>query len=120
MSIIIEYKCRECGSTNIKKNGFNVNGSQQYYCKDCKASKVLNPKNRYTEKRKEEIIRAYYERGSMPVVGRIFRINPETLARWLKKTQNSDLRQTITALDKNDVLEVDEMWSFVESKKNPK
>ena len=38
----------------------------------------------------------------------------------VKKTQNSDLRQTITALDKNDVLEVDEMWSFVESKKNPK
>jgi len=35
--------CPMCGSGNIKKNGFNKSGTQQYFCNDCGACRVLEP-----------------------------------------------------------------------------
>ena len=121
MGIKIEHKCRSCGSTNIKKNGFNVSGSQQYYCRDCKASKVLEPKNRYTEEQKEKILKAYFERVSLRGLKRIYGVDRKTVKAWLrKKGENSHLEATLTASEEGDVLEVDEMWSYVGKKENPK
>ena len=40
----IIYRCRNCDSENIVKNGRNRYGSQQYLCKDCQSSRVLMPK----------------------------------------------------------------------------
>ena len=57
------YKCRSCKSTNIRKNGYNVSGSLQYYCKDSHTRKVFNPKKGYTEEKKEKIVKSYFERG---------------------------------------------------------
>jgi len=79
------YSCRDCGSQNIVKNGFNRCRSQQYRCKDCGASKVLNPKVKYTEEKKEEIMRAYQERASQRGIARTFGVSRQTLANWLKK-----------------------------------
>ena len=81
-------KCRVCGSANTKKNGYNRYGSLQYYCHDCKARKVLNPKKlNYSEERKEEILRAHHERVSMRGINRIFGVSPITLSAWIKKKQ---------------------------------
>ena len=55
------YRCRRCGSRNIVQNGRNRYGNQQYHCKACGASGVLEPKGRYTEAQKEPILRAYPE-----------------------------------------------------------
>ena len=52
---------------------------------DCKANKVLNPKNRYTEEKKEEIIKAYFERVSLRGLTRIYGVNRKTVKAWLKK-----------------------------------
>ena len=38
------YRCRTCESENIVKNGTNRYGNQQYWCKDCGARRVLEPK----------------------------------------------------------------------------
>ena len=86
MEVKVEYKCRNYGSTNIKKNGFNISGSQQYYCRNCKANKVLNPKNRYTEEKKKEIIKAYFERVSLRGLTRIYGVNRKIVKAWLKKS----------------------------------
>lgn len=40
----ITYKCRECSSSNIIKNGTNRCGNAQYHCKDCGIYRVLEPK----------------------------------------------------------------------------
>lgn len=46
------YRCRVCDSENIVKNGTNRYGNQQYWCKDCGARRVLNPKRKHpVEKR---------------------------------------------------------------------
>lgn len=46
------YHCRTCNSENIVKNGTNKCGNQQYYCKDCGARRVLEPKKRIHQKKK--------------------------------------------------------------------
>ncbi|MEL6821791.1 MAG: transposase [Calditrichota bacterium] len=81
----IRYKCRKCGSENIVKNGKNRCGSQQYICRDCNASGVLMPKSRYSEAQKNEILQAYYEKGNMRLVSRIYGVSRKTLSNWLKK-----------------------------------
>ena len=80
------FSCRKCQSENIIKNGHNASGNQQYHCKDCGAYGVLEPEPKgYSEEKKEEIIRAYHERGSMRGIERIFGVSRHTLARWLEK-----------------------------------
>ena len=82
----ITYTCPRCGSVNLVKNGKNRYGNQQYLCKDCRKYGVLNPKNRYTEEEKEQILAAYWERPSMRGIARVFGISRNTLSRWLKKS----------------------------------
>jgi insertion element IS1 protein InsB len=83
--ITTEHKCHCCGSTNIVKAGKNRNGNQRYRCKDCKAVKVLIYKVKYTEARKEEILRAYEERSSLRGLKRTFGVCRTTVTKWLKK-----------------------------------
>ncbi len=87
------YECRECGSSNIVKNGHSASGSQQYHCKDCGAHKVLDPEPRgYSEEEKEKILRAYRERGSKRAISRIFGISRNTLTRWLEKRDEKPIQ----------------------------
>ena len=82
---IIIHRCRDCGSETIVKNGVNRYGGQQYRCKACGSSKVLQPKQKYSEARKEEVLRAYQERSSLRGVARTFNIARQTVTTWLKK-----------------------------------
>lgn len=85
----ITYTCRRCDSTNIIKNGHNRYGSQQFRCKDCGKSAVLDPKNSYSKEEKERILAAYRERPSMRGIARVFGISRNTLTVWLKKSERT-------------------------------
>ena len=74
---------RVCGSTHIVKNGRNRSGSQQYQCRTCGASKVLLPKQRYSEERKAEV-RAYQERSPLRGLSRTFGITRKTITQWFR------------------------------------
>ena len=87
--MILETKvhtCRKCHSKEIKKNGLNACGNQQYHCKTCGAYGVLEPQNRYTEEEKDLIIKAYQERSSMRGIERTHGVCRQTLSAWLKKS----------------------------------
>ena len=83
------YHCRSCESQNLIKNGHSVNGKQQYICKNCRYSGVINPnpKRKHTEEEKQGILNAYFERPSMRGICRIFNVSRPTLALWLKKSR---------------------------------
>jgi len=83
------HRCRQCGSSDLVKNGHNASGSQQYHCKACEAYLVLDPDKGYSDEEKERILRAYRERGSMRAIERIFGVSRNTLSRWLKKRDTS-------------------------------
>lgn len=114
----ITYRCRECNSTNIVKNGTNKCGSQQYHCHDCGVYRVLEPKRQHSPEKKQTVLKAYLERPSLRGLTRIFGIARQTIARWLTQHVQGlpDLAQTVDPAEADDVLEIDEIWSFVHSK----
>jgi len=61
------------------------------------------------------ILRAYKERASMRGLERIFDITRQTVARWIKAIVRAlpDLKDTLVPAQPGDVLEIDELWSFV-------
>ena len=113
---IITYHCHECNSINIEKNGTDYKGSQKYHCLDCNAYRTLHAQSRsYSQYFRELVLRAYRERSSMRGITRIFGIARQTLARWLEEEAAilPDLAETLAPPQKGDVLELDELWSFV-------
>lgn len=111
------YICTRCQSSNIHKNGHNQSSTAQFRCKDCGRSSVLKAKIKYTEQQKELIINAYLERGSLRGMQRLFCIAPETLTGWIKKIKNRKLSDELLNTSSTDVLELDELWSFVKARR---
>ena len=118
----ITHQCNSCESRNLVKNGFSVSKKQKYICKNCGFNGVVNPERRYTEAEKEMIMNAYQERSSMRGVCRIFGVGFPTLSKWLKSAfeANKKIEDTLLKATKDDVLELDEVWSFVKRRKNKK
>lgn len=93
-------------------------GKQKYHCKACGAYGTLAPTVRYTPERKAEILRAYHERSSLRGLERTFGVARQTVAKWLKeKAENLPTLPPLADAQPDDVLELDELWSFVGSKK---
>ena len=88
----------------------NRSGSQQYQCRTCGASKVLLPKQRYSEEHKAEVLRAYQEGSSLRGLNRTFGITRKTITQWLKKLLSlPTVKETLFAAKASDVLELDEV-----------
>lgn len=113
---VITHNCTKCNSIDIVKNGTDYKGDQKFYCHNCSFYGTLEPQGRsYPTCFKELILRAYRERASMRGIERIFGIARQTLARWILEKANTlpDLADTLETAKANDVLELDELWSFV-------
>lgn len=112
--------CTQCNSIDIIKNGKDYKGSQKFHCNACGYYGTLGAKPRYSEEMKEMVIRAYFERVSMEGIKRIFGVDPGTLASWLKDRGEKlpELEETLEEARSDDVLELDELWSYVQKKDN--
>ena len=113
------YSCPRCASPRLRKNGTDYKGSQKYHCPACGAYGTLGASQRdYPQWFKELVLRAYRERASMRGIARAFRICRQTLARWLvdAATGLPELATTLLPSHADDVLELDELWSFVYKK----
>ena len=115
---IVVNSCTKCQSDNITKNGKTPTGKQKYYCKVCGSYGTLDPTVRYTPERKAEILRAYHERSSLRGLERTFGVARQTVAKWLQeKSESLPTMPPVAEAQPDDVLELDELWSFVGSKK---
>jgi insertion element IS1 protein InsB len=81
----ITYTCSRCGSPNIVRNGHNKCGNPQYQCKDCKAHRVLKPKQLHPLRTRQQVLRAYRERMSLRGVERVFDVCLQTVMTWLQE-----------------------------------
>ena len=118
---IITHRCTKCKSIQIIKNGTDYKSKQKFRCLDCDAYGTLEPQSpSYPEFVKELLLRTYRERASMRGVARIFGVARQTLARWIKEKAAvlPDLADTLETARADDVLELDEIWSFVSRKSN--
>ena len=83
--IVTKLTCRNCGSTNLVKNGSNSAGNPKTKCKDCGFGGVITVKKGVDEATKEQICKAYQERSSLRGVARIFNVSHQSVLNWTKK-----------------------------------
>ncbi len=118
--IQITKTCPHCGSSDLVSNGHNQkNGKQKYHCKSCDKYGTLDAALRYSEERKEEILKAYFERPSMRGIERVFGVARQTVSTWLKQAAEKQPNLEATLEDvpsEQDVLEYDELQHFVKKK----
>ena len=107
--------CRSCGSANIIRNGTNKCGNPQYHCKACGVYRVLEPQERHSDETRSQVLKAAQERVSLRGIERIFNICRQTVAKWIRVylKQLPVVADTLLLYEVGDVLEIDELWSFV-------
>jgi IS1 family transposase/transposase-like protein len=111
----LTYHCRVCGSANIIKNGTNKCGNRQYHCKDCGAYRVLQARQDEHSEKRAQVLRAYRERTSLRGLERIFGVARQSVLKWLAQRvrQLPTLADSLIPKERGDILELDEVWSFV-------
>ncbi len=118
--IQITKPCPHCGSIDLVSNGHNKkNGKQKYHCKGCGKYGTLDAAPVYSEERKEEILKAYFERSSMRGIERVFGVARQTVSAWLKQQAQKHpvLEATLSYVPTHqDVLEYDVLQHFVQKK----
>lgn len=117
---IVTHTCPKCESKNMVKNGHDYKGAQKYHCKDCDSYGTLQAQRGYDEHVRAQVKRAFLERVSMRGIERVFGLSRRTLARWIMDwaQQLPPIESTLAQAHSDDVLELDELWSFVASKAN--
>lgn len=116
--MIIEIKvrrCPKCNGVDIIKNGHDYKGAQKFHCKACSSYGTLDKKGASAQTKRQQVMDAYCERVSMRGIERVFGVSRYYLARWLLETAAnlSPLSATLLKWQSGDVLELDELWSFV-------
>jgi insertion element IS1 protein InsB len=118
--VVFTLHCPSCDSTDVIRHGRTEVQKQRYRCHACGRTFVENPEPLgYSETIKREILAAYRERGSLRALTRIFGVSRTTVSQWLKGEAEalSSLEETLYPARADDVLELDELWSFVGSKR---
>ncbi len=115
---IVTYECVRCGSLDLVKNGHDYKGAQKYHCKTCGRYGTLQAQSGYAMKVRNQVKRALLERLSLRGIERVFGLSRRTVSRWLRQwmTQVSSIGASVVPAQRDDVLELDELWSFVGSK----
>ena len=76
---------------------------------------MLKPKQPYSETEQQKVVRACLERCSLRGVERIFDSARQTVAQWIKTPVQKlpEIKDLLLPAESGDVLELDEIWSFV-------
>jgi insertion element IS1 protein InsB len=117
---IVTHTCPKCGSENLVKNGHDYKGAQKYYCKACDSYGTLCPHRGYAAQMRAQVKRAVLERVSLRGIERLLGVSRRTVADWLEAWGETlpPLETTLAEARWDDVLELDEVWSFVLKKAN--
>ena len=82
--------------------------------------RVLKAKQRHTTQTRQEVLKASQERLSLRGIERVFKVCRQTVVKWIQQHVRDlpVLSDTLILYEVGDVLEIDELWSFVESKEH--
>jgi len=116
-----ERVCPACGSEHLIKNGSTHNNKPKYQCRHCRRQFVVNPTKITVSKETKQLInKLLLERISLRGIARVTQVSWS----WLQDYVNQKLAHTPRQIKVSGklrgklIIECDEMWSFVDSKKN--
>ncbi len=109
--------CPACSSLNIKKNGINKRTKQRYRCNGCGRQFILKYAYRAYLKHIRELVVPMCLNGSgIRDTARVLRISATTVMKLIRQQAANLPPEKLP--DRVADVEIDEMWSFVEKKKN--
>jgi len=144
MTVWLAVQCPDCHSTDVSKHGKSAEGKKRYSCNnsECLRRTFILDNSHPGRKRsvKHQIVEMSLNGSGVRDIARVLHVSPSTVIRELKKKKphlqvvNQKLLATLPAEqveveihkveEEADVgiesAELDEMWSFVGSKKNPR
>ena len=122
IQVIVTYTCSSCESPNLVRNGHDYKGSQKYRCNDCGRYGTLNASQGYDALVQTQVKRGVLERLSLRGMERMLAISRRTISRWLARwiDEVPPLETSLLPADIGEVLELDELWSFVGNKHQPR
>lgn len=113
--------CPNCSSKEVSRNGKTRHGKQNFKCRDCGRQFVLNPELKpITEEQKELMSRMLLERISQAGIARVLQVSEDTVQRYVNSQAAAVKKQVdVTPKEKKRLnVQMDELWSFVDSKGN--
>ena len=118
IQMIVTYRCGWCESPNLVINGHDYKGIQKYHFKDCGRYGTLNAQRGYNALTQGQARRGVLERASLRGLERLLGLSRRTIQRWLVDwiEEIPPLESSLLPAQVADVLELDELWSFVGSK----
>lgn len=111
-------QCPHCASSEQQtKSGHTRTGSQRYKCKECQRIYTPEPKPLgYPEETKREAVRLYLEGTNFRRIGRVLGVNHQSVVNWVN-SYHASLPAPEQAVAAPETLEMDELFTFIGSKK---
>ncbi|NDA63232.1 MAG: IS1 family transposase [Chitinophagia bacterium] len=112
---MVDY-CPKCKSKDRVKNG-HVNGRARFKCKGCGHSyTVMQKSTAVSADTKRIALQLYLEGMGFNAIGRILKVSHVAVLKWIK--QYGQQAEELKSDKEIEVLEIDEMHSYIGSKKN--
>jgi len=110
-------QCPRCGSTHNRRNG-TQRGKQNYICVNCRRQFIqhYDPKG-YSEQTKLECLKMYTNGMGFRAIERVLGVHHTTIIHWVKQL-GQQLPDAPSVAEIPEVTELDELETFVGSKKN--
>lgn len=110
-----ELSCKKCGSTNYIKSG-HTRGFQRYKCKDCRCQFTQTKRRGVHPALRSFAIVLYGFCGiSMGKIAQLFKVSTVAVLKWIRAAALS--AEVPSPVASSDVVMIDEMWHFVNGKK---
>jgi transposase-like protein len=110
-------KCPKCESeTHQHKIGFTAAGSQRYKCQECGSKYTPEPKlNGYPEELRRHAVRMYLDGLNYRRIGRLLDVDHVSVMNWVaayaEQVEEAPVPESV------DTVEMDELYTFVGTKK---
>jgi transposase len=112
---ILMLCCKKCGGDNYVKAGV-VKGEQRYKCKDCGCQFVPTRQRGKTEKESMTAVWLYCHGLSLRAIAKFFKVTASAVLKWVRSYARNNYEKPVPKSDAV-VVELDEMWHFLFSKK---
>ena len=110
------YKCKRCKSEEYVKAGF-VKTEQRYKCKKC-GCQFVPTRNKGRSKEEKLMAVWLYSHGlSFRAIAKLLKVSARSVFVWVKQFAEDNYSKPIPQ-NKSVIIELDEMWHFLHSKKD--
>src|SRR5215212_3293952 len=102
----------------VIKSGRNRNGTQRYRCQQCQGYFTPDAKPLgYELELRRRAVQLYLEGTSFRAIGRLLGVHNQSVINWVNRQEQS-LPPQVSDNSPTDYIEVDELFSYVQAKKN--